>query len=98
MLYSSWLRRARSRLSSIQRSWQHVDANKVRKDNIKKHHPKYVKWGKIVKSSRAPQVHCTTAQRSFKREGILVLFAGLLMQTGGSKGERDLQLDAEVLL
>ena len=59
------------------RAWTRANvfqANKVGKDNIKKHHPKYVKWDNVVKSSRAPQIHRSTAQRSFKRKGINVLF------------------------
>ena len=51
-----------------------LKANKVRKEKIKKHPSKYVKWDKVVKSSRAPQIRRSTAQRSFKREGINVLF------------------------
>ena len=51
-----------------------LHANKVRKDKIKKHHPKYVKWDKVVNSSRAPQVHRTNAKRSFKRVRIKLTF------------------------
>ena len=59
------------------RCWSRANvmtANRVRKDKIKKHPGKYIKWDRIVKASRAPQVHPATAQRSFKREGLPVTF------------------------
>ena len=59
------------------RSWTRANvlkANAVRKDKIKKHPGKYIKWDKIVKGSRVPQVHRSTAQRAFEREQIPVKF------------------------
>ena len=50
------------------RSWSRANAlkaNTVRKEKIKRSPTKYVKWEKVVKASRVPQVHRSTAQRSF---------------------------------
>ena len=51
-------------------SWTRANVlkgNAVRKDKIKRNLKKYVKRDKVIKSSRLPQVHRITAQRSFAR-------------------------------
>ena len=70
-------RRGARKTRSRKRCWcraKVLTANNVRKDKLTKHLGRYVQWENIVKVSRAPQVHCVTVQRSFKREGLPVPF------------------------
>ena len=53
-------------------------ANRVRRQKIKAcRGAKYVKWDAIIRSSRTPRVHRTTAAKAFKREGIPAQFRPL---------------------
>ena len=50
-------------------------ANRVRRSRIKAHRgARYVAWGEIIRRTRVPKIHRSTASRSFAREGLPVRF------------------------
>ena len=70
-------RRGARKTRGRKRCWYRANVltdNNVCKDKLTKQSGKYFQYEKIVKASRAPQVHRITAQRSFKREGLPWLF------------------------
>ena len=59
-------------------------ANRMRRQKIKAcRGAKYVKWDAIIRSSRTPKVHRTTAAKAFKREGIPAQFRPLREKVSG---------------